>query len=190
MEQQTKTSTQWKDIVQKCKDLFMKKHKDYGSSWRILRLTSLTDQIYIKAQRLRSIEEKGEQKIADSIDGEYIGMINYCIMGLIQINNSKLAMALKTGEAEKLYDEQSKKVHDLLMAKNHDYGEAWRHMRISSFTDLILQKIARVKQIEDNNGETIASEGLEGSYQDILNYSVFALIKLKEQISETTHDYN
>ena len=190
MKKQEKTSKQWKDIVQKCKDIFLKKHKDYGSSWRILRLLSLTDQIYIKAQRLRSIEEKGEQKVADSIDGEYIGMINYCIMALIQINNSELEIDLKANEAEKLYDAQAKKFHDLLMAKNHDYGEAWRNMRITSFTDLILQKIARIKQIEDNDGKTVISEGIGAGYQDILNYSVFALIKLDDRVLNIIKKYD
>lgn len=167
----------------------MKKHKDYGSSWRILRLQSLTDQIYIKAQRLRSIEDKKEQKVADSIDGEYVGIINYCIMALVQIDNSELEIDLKTNETIQLYEEQANNVHNLLMAKNHDYGEAWRNMRISSFTDLILMKLVRIKRIEDNKGKTIASEGVEGSYQDILNYSVFALIKLNEEATYLERTY-
>jgi hypothetical protein len=155
--------------------------KDYGTAWRNLRPTSLTDQIFIKAQRIKSIEEKGTQKIGDDIKGEYIGIINYCIIALIQLelaNDSR--MELPYEEVEKLYDKYVAATKKLMENKNHDYGEAWRDMRLSSLTDLILMKIFRVKQIEDNKGQTIISEGVDANYMDMFNYSVFALIKLSE----------
>ena len=175
------TSQQFDEVIAHCRALFEKKMHDYGSAWRILRLSSLTDQIFIKAQRIRSIEDKGTQKVADSIEGEFIGILNYCIMALIQLENGVAEQPdLSTEAAVALYDKEVNHTKELMMAKNHDYGEAWRDMRISSFTDLIIQKLLRVKQIEDNQGKTLVSEGLEANYRDMINYSVFALIKLKD----------
>ncbi|MEY3855246.1 MAG: hypothetical protein RIS68_1260, partial [Bacteroidota bacterium] len=167
------------------KALFDKKNKDYGTSWRILRLPSLTDQIFIKAQRIRSIQEKGAQKILDGIEGEFIGIINYCIIALIQksLENSD-QMGFSAEELSGFYDSQVETTLELLRNKNHDYGEAWRDMRVSSMTDLILMKIFRTKQIENNEGVTLVSEGVEANYQDMLNYAVFCLIKLKEEQSQ------
>lgn len=173
------TSQQYDAAIKLCKDLFMKKMKDYGTAWRNLRPTSLTDQIFIKAQRIKSIEEKGTQKIEDDIKGEYIGIINYCIISLIQLELKEDArLELPYEEVEHLYNKYAKQTKQLMEDKNHDYGEAWRDMRLSSLTDLILMKIFRVKQIEDNKGQTIVSEGVDANYMDMLNYSVFALIKL------------
>ncbi len=175
------TSQQFDDVVAHSRNLFEKKMHDYGSAWRILRLKSLTDQIFIKAQRIRSIEDKGTQKVADSIEGEFIGILNYSIMALIQL---KLGVAeqpdMDTPTALAAFDEEVAETKQLMMAKNHDYGEAWRDMRISSYTDLILQKLLRIKQIEDNAGKTLVSEGLEANYRDMINYAVFALIKFAE----------
>lgn len=165
-------------IFLECRSLFEKKTRDYGTAWRILRSPSLTDQIYIKAARIRSVEEKGRQKVADHIRDEYIGMINYCIMALIQLEAAaQLAEELELNEALRLYDAQRDLTRSLLLDKNHDYGEAWREMRMSSFTDLILMKLLRIKQIEDNAGKTLVSEGADAGYRDIINYSIFALIK-------------
>jgi hypothetical protein len=173
------TGTQYDKAIKLCKDIFLKKMKDYGTAWRNLRPTSLTDQIFIKAQRIKSIEEKGTQKVGDDIKGEYIGIINYCIIAMIQLeleNDSR--MELPYEEVERLYDKHVAATKKLMEDKNHDYGEAWRDMRLSSLTDLILMKIFRVKQIEDNKGKTIISEGVDANYMDMLNYSVFALICL------------
>ncbi|WP_044240725.1 DUF1599 domain-containing protein [Flexithrix dorotheae] len=160
-----------------CRNLFEKKTKDYGTAWRILRLPSITDQIFIKAKRIRSIQEKGTQKIHEDIQSEFIGIINYCIIALIQITLDKSEeMELPVEEVMKLYDEKVQETLDLMMNKNHDYGEAWREMRISSLTDIILMKLLRVKQIEENKGKTLVSEGVGANYSDMLNYSVFALI--------------
>jgi hypothetical protein len=174
------TSKQYDSAVNICKELFLKKMKDYGTAWRNLRPTSLTDQIFIKAQRIKSIEEKGTQKVLDDITGEYIGIINYCVISLIQLElaNDK-RVELPYDEVASLYTKYVGITKQLMEDKNHDYGEAWRDMRISSLTDLILMKIFRVKQIEDNKGQTIISEGVDANYMDMLNYSVFALIKLK-----------
>lgn len=153
--------------------------KDYGTAWRNLRPTSLTDQIFIKAQRIKSIESKGTQKIVDDIKGEYIGIINYCVIAMIQLDLADDSrVELPADEVEKLFDKHVAATKKLMEDKNHDYGEAWRDMRISSLTDLILMKIFRVKQIEDNMGKTIISEGVDANYMDMMNYSVFALIKL------------
>ncbi len=178
----SQTEIEYRQVIAFCKALFDKKNKDYGTSWRILRLPSLTDQIFIKAQRIRSIQEKGQQKIEDGIEGEFIGIINYCIIALIQksLENSDQT-EFTNQELSQLYDEQVNKTLTLLLNKNHDYGEAWRDMRVSSMTDLILMKIFRTKQIEDNQGVTIVSEGVEANYQDMLNYAVFCLIQLNEQ---------
>lgn len=173
------TSAQYDAAIKLCKDIFLKKMKDYGTAWRNLRPTSLTDQIFIKAQRIKSIEEKGTQKVGDDIKGEYIGIINYCIISLIQLElENDPRMELPYDEVERLYNKYSDQTKKLMEDKNHDYGEAWRDMRISSLTDLILMKIFRVKQIEDNKGKTIISEGVDANYMDMLNYSVFALIRL------------
>ena len=175
------TLLQYDRNIAKCKDVFLKKTKDYGTAWRILRPTSLTDQLFIKASRIRSIEELKEQKIEESIDAEYIGLVNYCIMALIQLElPEENGLELDPAEVEKLYDHHMNITRDLMIAKNHDYGEAWRDMRISSLTDLILMKLLRIKQIEDNEGKTIISEGLDANFQDIINYSLFALIRLEE----------
>ena len=155
--------------------------KDYGTAWRNLRPSSLTDQIFIKAQRIKSIEEKGTQKVGDDIKGEYIGIINYCIIALVQLDLANdPRVDIPYTEVEVLYDKHSAITRQLMLDKNHDYGEAWRDMRISSLTDLILMKIFRVKQIEDNKGQTLISEGVDANYMDMINYSVFALIKLSE----------
>lgn len=173
------TSAQYTKVIANCRDIFQKKTIDYGTAWRILRPSSLTDQIFIKAQRIRTIEETGENKVGESIEDEFVAIINYCIMAIIQVRHGNdLPMEVPADQAVKLYDEIAQETHDLMMRKNHDYGEAWRDMRVSSLTDLILMKLLRVKQIEDNKGKTIASEGIEANYTDMLNYSVFALIHL------------
>lgn len=175
------TSQQFDDVVAHCRSLFEKKMHDYGSAWRILRLKSLTDQIFIKAQRIRSIEDKGAQKVADSIEGEFIGILNYSVMALIQLDKGVAEQPdMDTSTAIAAFNQEMDETKQLMMAKNHDYGEAWRDMRISSYTDLILQKLLRIKQIEDNSGKTLVSEGLEANYRDMINYAVFALIKFAE----------
>jgi len=161
----------------------MKKMKDYGTAWRVLRISSITDQIYIKANRIRSIEQKGTQKIAEDISSEYVGMVNYSVIGLIQLSLGVSAenMEMDQMEVEKLYNKYIYEAKSLMEDKNHDYGEAWREMRISSLTDLILMKLLRIKQIEDNKGKTLVSEGIDANYFDIINYSIFALIRLTEE---------
>jgi len=157
----------------------MKKTHDYGTAWRILRPESITDQIFIKAQRIRTLEEKKVSKVDEDITGEYIGIVNYCIIAMMQLEcGPEIPVELSAKHVSDLFDEKAFETKELMFAKNHDYGEAWREMRISSLTDLILMKLLRVKQIEDNKGLTLASEGIKANYQDILNYSVFALIKL------------
>lgn len=176
-----KTFEQYKKQTTICRELFLKKNQDYGTAWRILRPASLTDQIFIKAKRIREIEEKGSSKIAEGVVSEYIGIINYCIMAQIQLDLPEEApLELDTPTVTALYDKYHDLTYKLMQAKNHDYGEAWRDMRIGSLTDLILMKIFRTKQIEDNGGKTLVSEGLDANYQDIINYAVFALIKLDE----------
>jgi hypothetical protein len=173
------TLQQYDAAIARCKDIFLKKMTDYGTAWRNLRPRSLTDQIFIKAQRVKSIEEKGTQKVGDDISGEYIGIINYCLMALIQLELKEDArMDLPYEEVEALYLKYIAQTRQLMEDKNHDYGEAWRDMRVSSLTDLILMKIFRVKQIEDNAGKTIISEGVDANYMDMINYAVFALIRL------------
>ncbi len=160
----------------------MKKTIDYGTAWRILRTSSITDQIFIKASRIRSIEEKGISRIDEPVQDEYIGIVNYCVMALVQLEmNSEDGLDLEVSEAEVLYDKWVEVSKELMEDKNHDYGEAWRDMRVSSMTDLILMKLLRVKQIEENEGQTIISEGLDANYLDIINYAIFALIKLSEK---------
>ena len=180
-----KTIKQFNAVIDSCREIFIKKTKDYGTSWRILRTSSLTDQIFIKANRIRSIEEKGEMKIQENIHDEFVAIVNYSVMELIQLELGTASgnddMQLKTEHAIELYDKYLLGARDLMLNKNHDYGEAWRDMRISSLTDIILMKLLRLKQIEDNKGVTIISEGPEGSYNDMINYSIFALIKMGEE---------
>ena len=177
-----KTLKQYDDIVEHCRSLFINKMKDYGSAWRILRLPSLTDQIFIKAQRIRSLQENEERKVDEGESAEFIGIINYSIMALIQLDMGVADQPdINVAEATRLYDEKVTLTRDLMQAKNHDYGEAWRDLRISSLTDLILQKLLRVKQIEDNKGSTLVSEGVDANYQDMMNYAIFALILMKEE---------
>ncbi|MCB4808169.1 DUF1599 domain-containing protein [Tamlana sp. 62-3] len=175
------TSKQYDAVIETCRSLFIKKMSDYGSAWRILRLPSLTDQIFIKAQRIRGLQENEVRKVDEGEVSEFIGIINYCIMALIQIEKGVVEQPdLNTEEATKLYEKQVAITKKLMEDKNHDYGEAWRDMRVSSLTDLILQKLLRVKQIEDNAGKTLVSEGIDANYQDMINYSVFALIHLNK----------
>ena len=176
------TSAQYDQAIQKCVDLFKKKTHDDGTAWRILRPSSLTDQIFIKAQRIRTIEEKGESKVGEGIEDEFVGIINYSLMALIQLElPSDAPLELQAENAISLYIEQAQITKELMMNKNHDYGEAWRDMRVSSFTDLILMKILRIKQIEDNSGKTLVSEGIDSGFRDMINYAVFALIQMSEQ---------
>ncbi len=175
------TSAQYDAIIKQCRDLFTKKMKDYGSAWRILRLPSLTDQIFIKAQRIRGLQQNAVQKVDEGQPSEFIGIINYCVMALVQIDKGVVEQPdLSLEEATIVYDKKIALTKKLMMDKNHDYGEAWRDMRVSSLTDLILQKLLRVKQIEDNSGKTLVSEGIDANYQDMINYAVFALIHLEE----------
>ncbi len=176
-----KTTQEYNDVMATCKALFEKKTRDYGTAWRILRLPSITDQIFIKAQRIRSIQEKGTQRVDDPIKDEFVGIINYCLIALIQMQlNDSATLEMTYEELEPYYERASKETVELLQNKNHDYGEAWREMRVTSITDIILMKLLRVKQIEDNNGRTLVSEGVKANYQDMINYAVFALIKLKD----------
>ena len=177
---QTNTSLEYDQVIQACKDLFIKKTKDYGTAWRILRLPSITDQIFIKAQRVRTIEDKKVSKVDEGIISEYVGIVNYCIIAMIQLDlgETETDLDIEASRVSSFYDLKAKETKDLMMDKNHDYGEAWRDMRLASLTDLILMKLMRVKQIEDNQGSTLVSEGVIANYQDMLNYSVFALIKL------------
>lgn len=173
------TLNQYKNVIARCKDVFEKKTKDYGTAWRILRLPSITDQIFIKAQRIRSIQEKGSQKVDENITSEFLGIINYCVIAQLQIELiDDERMEIDYEVLGPMYDQIIADNIELLSNKNHDYDEAWRDMRVSSITDIILMKLLRVKQIEDNQGKTIISEGVKANYQDMINYSVFALIKL------------
>ncbi|MEO0897625.1 MAG: DUF1599 domain-containing protein [Bacteroidota bacterium] len=181
------TNQQYNEVIQQCRSLFLKKAKDYGTSWRILRMPSVTDQIYIKAERIRSIQEKKENKVGESIEGEFVGIINYCVIALMllefqaagqdTIEETLDSMDRLTG----MYDLKVKYAFDVMQRKNHDYGEAWRKMRVSSITDLILMKIFRLKQMEDNAGNLLVSEGPDANYVDMLNYAVFSLILINEQ---------
>lgn len=183
----SQTETEYRHIIQRCKELFLKKNKDYGTAWRVLRLPSITDQIYIKAQRIRTLQETGISKVGEGVEPEFVGIINYCVMALIQLQlqsepvaaGGAARMDIPTDELEHFYDGQVGQVMELLFAKNHDYGEAWRDMRVSSMTDIILMKLLRTKQIEDNQGSTLVSEGVEANYMDMISYAVFCLIKLQ-----------
>lgn len=173
------TTAEYNAVIDYCKELFIKKTKDYGTAWRIMRLSSITDQLYIKAKRIRTLEEKKVSKVGDDIADEFVAIVNYCVIALMQLDlgdsgDENLAVEV----VDKEYTSKVNETRDLMFAKNHDYGEAWRDMRISSMTDLILMKLYRVKQIEDNAGQTLVSEGFVGNYQDMLNYAVFCLIKM------------
>ncbi|MBL7892123.1 MAG: DUF1599 domain-containing protein [Bacteroidia bacterium] len=177
----SKTIAQYESIIKICKDIFTKKAKDYGTAWRVLRTSSITDQIFIKAQRIRTIEEKGSQKVDEGVRSEYIGIVNYSVIGLMQLdlkNDSRTEIPIE--EVSTLFDKYANQAKELMQDKNHDYGEAWRDMRLSSLTDLLLMKILRIKQIEDNKGKTIISEGIDANYLDMINYAVFALIRIEE----------
>ena len=177
----SKTTEQYTKVISSCREIFSKKTKDYGTAWRILRASSLTDQLFIKAQRIRTLQETGESLVGEGVYEEFQAIVNYCIMALIQLEHKELT-ELELGEerATTFYDHYAKEAFELMQRKNHDYGEAWRDMRVSSLTDLILMKILRVKQIEDNQGKTIMSEGIDANYFDMLNYAVFSLIHLSE----------
>lgn len=176
-----KTMAQYDEQMKICQEIFEKKTKDYGTSWRVMRSKSITDQLFIKAQRIRTLEETGISKVGDGIEGEFKALVNYGLMAMIQLKHgSEDNWELSADSAGQLFSEQATFVRDIMLAKNHDYGEAWRDMRVSSFTDLILTKILRIKQIEDNLGVTLISEGLDGHYTDIVNYAIFALIRLSE----------
>lgn len=175
-----RTEKQYQEVIANAKEVFINKTKDYGTAWRILRTKSITDQIFIKASRIRSIEEKGVSKVDEAIDNEFLGIINYSIMALIQLDGDDMDIELSVEKVNELYDYWANTTYELMLRKNHDYGEAWRGMRVSSMTDLILMKLLRIKSIEENDGKTLVSEGLDANYMDILNYSVFALILLKE----------
>ena len=177
----SKTNIEYTNVVNVCREIFSKKTKDYGTAWRILRPSSLTDQLFIKASRIRTIQDTGENKVGESIEDEFIAIVNYCLMAIIQLRELELVeLELSHDEAEKLYNKYALEAFELMKRKNHDYGEAWRDMRVGSLADLILQKIYRVKQIEDNKGETIMSEGIDANYFDMLNYAVFALVLMNE----------
>ena len=175
------TSKQYDAVIAKCRSLFVNKMSDYGSAWRILRLPSLTDQIFIKAQRIRSLQQNTVRKVDEGEVSEFIDIINYCVMALVQLDRGVVEQPdMDTKEATELYDHNIATTKQLMLDKNHYYGEAWRDMRVSSLTDLILQKLLRVKQIEDNAGKTIVSEGIDANYQDMINYAIFAMIHLGE----------
>lgn len=174
-----RTSQQFEEVIQHCKNVFEDKQKDYGTAWRVLRTSSLTDQIYIKANRIRSIQVKGNQKVEEGVIPEFIGIVNYSVMALIQLDLGIAEEAdLTASQATEKYSKYIYEARDLMLNKNHDYDEAWRNMRVSSLDDIILMKLLRIKQIEDNEGKTIVSEGLDANYFDIINYAIFALIKL------------
>ncbi|MCH8904544.1 MAG: DUF1599 domain-containing protein [Bacteroidetes bacterium] len=184
-----KTSEQYDEAVADCKSTFLAKAKDYGTAWRMLRISSVADQIYIKAERIRTVDSKGTMKVEEGIDKEFLGIVNYGIIGLIQIDHREdTNLQLPLEEIEKLYDAKSTEAKKLMESKNHDYGEAWRQMKISSFTDLILVKILRINQIQTNDGKTIVSEGIEANFYDIINYAIFALIKIQEENEGTARN--
>ncbi len=188
------TKDQYLEVLKECKEIFVRKNEDYGTSWRLFRPSSLTDQLFIKAQRIRNVEESGKNNVGDDLRSEFLGIVNYSLMALIQLDlqmqSSNALAELASPEKEKaeqsmkeiirMYDEWGSKTMNLMLLKNSDYSEVWREMRISSFTDMILVKLARIKQIEDNSGKTNVSEGVDSNYQDIMNYAIFALIRMSE----------
>jgi hypothetical protein len=179
------TIYQYDQVIAPCRELFRKKTRDYGTAWRILRVSSLTDQVFIKAQRIRTLDKVSESKVEEGAESEFAGIFNYCIIALVQLElGEEGELELGEDRALELYDRQVRLTRELMMRKNHDYGEAWRDMRISSFTDLILMKLLRIKQIEDNKGVTLVSEGIESGYRDMANYAAFALIKFSEKQGE------
>lgn len=176
------TSAQYDNVIQKCRHIFLSKSEDYGTSWRVMRLSSIADQIFIKAQRIRTIEEKGNMKVDEGVESEFMGIVNYCVIALIQMelkDNSDLDVDIDT--LTKLYDKHVLETKTLMMQKNHDYGEAWRDMLVSTFTDMILMRLLRIRQIQSSDGKTIMSEGIDANFADMINYSVFALIHLTEK---------
>ena len=176
------TKREFETEMNRCRDLFEKKTRDYGTSWRVLRLPSLTDQIFIKANRIRSVEESGENRVGEGVESEFVAMVNYAVMALMQQDlPPDDGQDLPTDKALELYDKHLHRAARLMLDKNHDYGEAWRLMRVGSMVDLILMKLRRIKQIEDNQGHTLVSEGVEGGYMDIINYALFCLIRLHEE---------
>jgi hypothetical protein len=178
----SQTNIEYTNIINHCRDIFINKTKDYGTAWRILRPSSLTDQLFIKAQRIRTIQESGENKVGENIEDEFLAIVNYCIMAIIQLKETSIeSLDLNHNQALTLYDKYAHEAFELMSKKNHDYGEAWRDMRVSSLTDLILMKILRIKQIEDNQGKTLISEGIDANYFDMLNYAVFAMIHLSNE---------
>lgn len=182
MADSAKTEQQFKDVLKECRTLFQKKLHDYGASWRILRPSSLTDQLYIKAKRIRSLEIKKESLVGEGIRPEFIALINYGIVGIIQLEKGYVdEVDISSDEALQLYDKYASEALQLMTRKNHDYDEAWRSMRVSSYTDFILTKIQRVKEIEDIQGDTLVSEGIDANYMDIINYAVFGVIKMSEE---------
>lgn len=182
------TEEQFRKAMAGCRDIFSKKLHDYGAAWRIMRPVSVTDQIYIKANRIRSLEVKGESWVGEGIYPEFQAIVNYGIVGLIQLEKGYADKEDMNAEAAmKMYDKYAQAALELMLKKNHDYDEAWRSMRVSSYTDLIMMKIYRTKQIEGNNGNTLISEGIDANYLDMINYSVFGLIKLDEANEETKH---
>ena len=178
----SQTNKEYANVINVCRDIFSKKTKDYGTAWRVLRPSSLTDQIFIKAQRIRTLQETGENKVGESAEDEFKAIVNYCIMAIIQLRETSLTeLEVEPTIADALYEKYATEAYELMAKKNHDYGEAWRSMRVSSLTDLILMKLLRVKQIEDNEGATIISEGIDANYFDMLNYAVFSLIRQVER---------
>lgn len=178
----SRTENQFKQALSQCREIFEKKTRDYGTAWRVLRTISLTDQLFIKAKRIRTLEQTGTRKVDEGIEDEFVALVNYSVMALIQLEEGHSDLPeMDPQEAMQLYDAKTQEAFDLMIRKNHDYGEAWREMRISSYTDLILMKLMRIKQIEDNEGKTLISEGLDANFFDIINYALFALIKLNEQ---------
>ena len=180
MQNTINTEWQYDKAVQQCRDIFLKKTRDYGTSWRVLRIISVTDQIFIKAQRIRTIQEKQHQKIGDDIPSEFKGIVNYGIIGLIQLDMQSAIEDMDPAEVERRYDEKYAFAKRVMMDKNHDYGEAWRDMSQESFVDLILMKLLRIRQILENDGKTLISEGIDANFTDIINYAVFALILIEE----------
>jgi hypothetical protein len=176
------TTTQYQAALSKCRDVLVKKNADYGTSWRVLRLSSIADQIFIKAKRIRTIEEKGSYTVDEGVESEYIGIVNYCFISLIQLSLGISDSKENLSEAAllELYNREAQITFDLMAAKNSDYGEAWREMKVSTFTDMILMRLLRIRQIEDNSGKTIMSEGIDANFRDMINYALFALIRLNE----------